>query len=63
MSTCKCGAKWRTNFPHGIKSDSIRNYIVKHASNCPHEHNKKNRLDDATLKIMSRMRKKRDKHK
>jgi len=34
MKKCRCGAKWRINYPFGRNSKPRKVYIQKHDENC-----------------------------
>ena len=40
MKKCKCGAKWRINYPYGKKNKSIKTFEKEHSKDCKNKHNK-----------------------
>ena len=39
VNKCKCGARWRINYPFGKKNKGIKIYIIKHKKDCKYNKN------------------------
>lgn len=44
MKKCSCGARWRTNYPFGVRSKGRNVFYIKHDKDC--KYNKTKEIKD-----------------